>query len=109
MSLISNLDGKKLGPIIFKQAALWLPVVVGVVHQFLMFIDYSDRIYVFVDPPGYVDPFVTLEFQWWFVLLLGASGAAVVAYSRYFPSIPNRIALPFYIYACFLLLLVKPI
>jgi hypothetical protein len=109
MSLTNNLDSKKIAPIILRQAAIWFPVAIGVLHQFLMFIDYSDRIYVFVDPPGYIEPFVTLEFQWWVVLLVGSATAAVLAYSRYLPTVPNRIALPFYLYALFLLILVKPI
>ncbi len=109
MSQINDFDLRKLGPDIIKQAVIWFPVVIGVFHQFLMVIDYSDRIYVFVDPPGYIEPFVTLEVEWWFVLLFISSLLAISAYARRFQGIPNRIAFPFYSYVLFLLIFVKPI
>jgi hypothetical protein len=88
---------------------IWGPIVVGVVHQFFMYFFGIERIYVFVDPPGYVYPWASLEFEWWFVLLLGSAIIGILAYSGKFPRIPSRIAIPFYFYILFLLLLVKPV
>lgn len=92
-------------------------MVVGLVHQFLLaFLAERNRvdggigcIYVFVEPPGNVCPWVSLEYQWWIVLLLGSALACITAYSERFQGIPRRIALPIYIYILFLLVLVKPV
>ena len=92
---------------IIKQAILWFPIMVGVIHQFLMFLGVSRRIYVFVNPPEYIYPFVTLEFQWWIVLLLGSFFAFVVAYLDRVQSVPSRFSVPFYVYLLFLLILVN--
>ena len=96
-------------PGLFKQLVLWGPIIVGVVHQFLMYFFNIDRIYVFVTPPGYVYPFVSLEYQWWFVLLLGSSIVCLLSYSNRLSSIPTRVAFPFYLYILYLLILVKPV
>jgi formate hydrogenlyase subunit 3/multisubunit Na+/H+ antiporter MnhD subunit len=84
-------------------------IVVGVVHQFLMYFFRVERIYVFVNPPGYISPFVSLEYQWWFVLLLGSVVMCVMAYSDRLKNIPTRLAYPFYFYILFLLIFVKPV
>jgi hypothetical protein len=85
-------------------------IVVGVVHQFLMLPPFNiEGIYVFVNPPGYIYPFVSLEYQWWFVLLLGSAVMCIMAYADRLKSIPTRLAYPFYFYILFLLILVKPV
>ncbi len=104
-----EVNTRRLTAALFKQAMIWGPIVVGLVHQFLMAFFGIDRIYVFVDPPGYIQPWATLEWQWWFVLLLFSSFIALIGYSARFPSVPSRIALPFYLYILFLLIMVKPI
>ena len=96
---------------------IWVPVVIGLVHQFLLaFVAEDNRveggigcIYVFVKPPENICPLVSLEYQWWIVLLLGSAIAAISAYSERFPGIPRRVALPIYAYVLFLLILVKPV
>lgn len=99
----------KLLPALIKQAFLWGPIVAGVVHQFLMVAFKIERIYVFVDPPGYIRPLVALKFQWWIVLLLASAIISVLAYTDRLKGVPRRVALPFYLYILFLLILVKPV
>ena len=105
------------GSTLFKMLAVWIPIVGGVVHQLMMFFLNSppqepyrgDGIWVFVNPPGYVYPFVSLEYTWWFVLLIGSAAMCITAYSDRVESIPTRVWVPFYIYILFLLILVKPV
>jgi hypothetical protein len=101
---------------LIKTILIWLPIVGGLVHQFLMFLlntpedpYQGDGIWVFVNPPGYVYPFVSLEFTWWFVLLLASATMAVMAYSHRIQSLPSRFWVPAYGYILFLLILVKPV
>lgn len=94
---------------IFKYLVIWGLIVGGLVHQVLMYFFNVQSIYVFVNPPGYVYPFVSLEYQWWFVLLLLSALICISAYSDRLKSIPTRLALPFYVYILFLLYLVKPV
>lgn len=106
---VGDSELKKLAPILIKQIIIWGPIVVGVVHQFLMYFFGIDSIYVFVDPPGSIRPLVSLGWQWWFVLLLASSVICVAAYSKRFSTIPSRITLPMYLYILFLLIFVKPV
>ena len=94
---------------IFKYLVIWGLVVGGLVHQFLMYFFEIEKIPVFVNPPGDIYPLVSLEYEWWIVLLLVSSLICVSAYSDRLKSIPTRLALPFYIYIVFLLISVKPV
>ena len=115
---------------LFKIILIWGPITIGVIHQFLMFFlneycpEYDtpetqkqlfecstrgDGIWVILDPPGYVYPFVTLEYQWWILLLLLSSAITLIIYFNRLPKMHNRSAMPFYIYVVYLLILVKPI
>jgi len=109
MALTSDLDLKQLFPILFKQLLGWGPIVIGVVHQFLMYFFEIDRIPTFVNPPGDIYPWVSLEWQWWFVLIIGSSLIVIIAYSDRFGRIPSRVIYPFYAYLLFLLIFVKPV
>ena len=93
-----------------KQLLIWGPIVVGIVHQLLMIAPpafRTDRIPLFLDPPGDVYPFVTLESGWWLLLTLVTSALFILAYLKRLR--PHRIVIPFYAYLLVLLLLVKPI
>ncbi len=105
----TELDLQVLTPILIRQIIIWGPIVVGLVHQFLMYFFGIESIYVFVDPPGYIEPQISLGYQWWVALLLGSAMVCLIAYSNRFPSVPNRIAIPLYIYILFLLILIKPV
>lgn len=109
MAPATSTDLRRALPGLFKQILIWGPIIGGLVHQFLMFFFDIDWIYVFVNPPGYITPFVSLEYTWWFVLLVGSSPMAILAYSERIPNVPRRFALPFYLYVLFLLILVKPV
>lgn len=96
--------------------ALWGPIACGIIHQIAMYIgrerpdpERFDRIPVFVNPPGDIGPFVTLEYQWWLVLMLVTSSVFLLIQLRRQSAIPKRVAVPFYIYLLFLLIFVKPI
>ncbi|MBN1994122.1 MAG: hypothetical protein JW953_15600 [Anaerolineae bacterium] len=110
-------DWRKMLPILARQFLFWVPIVLGLIHQFLMLIlnnppgepKRGDGIYVFVKPPEYIYPFVSLEYQWWIVLLLVSIIMFVLAYSNRVGSIPSRFTVPFYAYILFLLILVKPV
>jgi hypothetical protein len=100
----------ELGPSItklIKQIVIWIPIVIGIVHQLLMWRYDVDRIYVFLEPPGYIYPFVTLETGWWLVLTLATSFLTILALTNLIR--PRRIVYPFYTYLLFLLICVKPI
>ena len=109
MGPITNFDSKKIGPALIKQLLIWGPVVIGLVHQFLMFAFKIETIYVFVNPPGYIGPIVTLQFEWWFVLLLGSALVCISSYLGRLQNVVGRMAFPLYVYILFLLILVKPI
>lgn len=86
---------------------IWIPILVGLVFQFLMFFFDVTRIYVFLNPPEYIKPFVTLEFGWWLVLTVATATLTVLTYFERIR--PRRLRYPFYLYLIFLLILVKPI
>lgn len=103
----SDADLRFLITNLVKLFLVWIPIVVGIVHQFLMFFFGIEGIYVVLEPPGTIYPFVTLEFGWWLVL---TSATAIVGALAYFNRIhPHRLFYPFYIYLIYLLILVKPI
>lgn len=104
-----TLEVRQLIPMVIRLTLVWGPVLVGVVHQILMWQFGIDEIYVFVNPPEYIVPFVTLGYQWWFVLLGISSFLAVMMYTGRFQNIPSRIAFPFYVYILYLLIFVKPV
>ncbi len=105
----TDLDIRKMPPTLIKSFFIWGLIVIGLVHQLFMFLFGISRIYVFVDPPGYLEPGVSLGFSWWFVLLLASSTMSVLASSGRLKTIPKRLALPFYLYILFLLIFVKPV
>src|SRR5262245_48793085 len=99
-SPVSDLELKGLVSGLFKQALIWAPIVVGVVHQILMFLFDIDTIWVFLDPPGYIYPFVSLEGGWWLVLTFGTAMLCLLAYINRIR--PRRVVYPLYIYLLFL-------
>ncbi len=105
----TDLDIKKMLPTLIKYLAIWGLIAVGLIHQFLMFFFDISHIKVFVDPPGRIEPTVSLGFSWWLVLLLASSTMAILAYSERLKTIPRRIALPFYLYILYLLIFIKPV
>jgi hypothetical protein len=66
-----------------------------------------ESIYVFLDPPGYVYPLVSLEFAWWLVLTMTTAILCLLAYIGRLR--PRRMVYPLYLYLLFLLILVKPV
>ena len=109
MSRTVESDLRKLISRYAKTALIWIPLLVGIIHQIAMrFFDF-ERIYVFVDPPGYIGPEVSLEYQWWIVLVLGTSMVYSLIVFRRLATFPKRTAAPFYLYLLFLLIFVKPL
>lgn len=102
-------DLGKVLPTLVKQTLIWGPIAAGLVHQIFMFLFGIDRIYVFVKPPEYIGPIISLEYQWWLVLFIASGFVAILAYSNRLTRMPKRVALPLYIYILFLLILVKPV
>lgn len=95
---------------LLRKLFFWLPLVVGLVHQILMWFFNIDRIYVFLDPPGHISPWVSIEIQWWIVLTFGTAILFfMVATDRLAQSLPDRLVYPLYIYLVYLLILVKPV
>lgn len=89
-----------------------IPIVVGLAHQFLMFITRNnpvpiDQIPVILNPPGNIYPFVTLELGWWFVLTVVSAILCLLVRAAVLR--PHRLIYPFYFYLIFLLIFVKPI
>jgi hypothetical protein len=106
-SPVSDFELKGLFAGLIKQAIIWAPIVVGVVHQILMYLFNIDSIYVFLTPPGYISPFVSLEAAWWLVLTLGTSLLCLLVYINRIR--PRRVIYPLYLYLIFLLIWVKPV
>ena len=102
-----NADFKLNPNQLVRQFIIWVPIVIGLIHQLLMGYFGVDRIYVFLNPPKYIYPFVTLEAGWWFLLTLVTAVLFVLSYLNRVR--PRRIVYPFYAYFVFLLILVKPI
>lgn len=109
MTPATNRDLRIALPGLIKWFLILGPVVGGLAHQLAMKFFGIDEMYVFVNPPGHIEPFVSLEWTWWFVLLAGSSLLAIFVYSERLQNIPRRTASPFYLYVLFLLLLVKPV
>jgi len=107
MTQTPNLDAKSITFGLVKQLIIWGPIVVGIIHQGLMFAFNIERIYVVLDPPGYIYPFTSLEFGWWIVLTLLSSVLCLLAYFNRIR--PHRLVYPFYAYLIFLLIFVKPV
>ena len=121
-SQTTDFKSKSLTPALLRHALLWIPIIGGLIHQFLMFFvpkfrggvtqagDFNfDCMNVFLDPPGYLKPIVTLEYQWWFLLLLVSAFVCILAYLERIRTFPNRLVIPFYVYILFLLIFVKPV
>jgi hypothetical protein len=98
-----------MASIVFKQLIIWGPIVVGLFHQLLMLLKVNNRLPVFVDPPGYIYPFVTLEWTWWLVLLFLSGVIALLIYAGRLQSLPARMVYPLYIYIIYLLIFIQPI
>ena len=90
-----------------KLLLIWVPIMIGIVHQILMRFFGIDRIFVLLTPPTYIYPFVTLGATWWFLLTITTAILAYLAYTHRLK--PRRTGYPFYFYLIFLLIFVKPI
>jgi len=116
MRQTNDVDFSKVLTYLAKLVAAWLPILVGIGHQIAMLFgrgrensEFYDQIPVFLDPPGTIGPFVTLEYQWWLVLTIFTATCYLLVVSRRLPNLPRRFGVPFYVYLLFLLILVKPI
>lgn len=107
---VTNSDLRAVLSGLVKQLIIWGPIVVGIVHQVLMYFSTTnerDGIYVFLDPPGYIYPFTSLEAAWWIVLTLITS---ILCFLTSIDRLrPHRLVYPFYAYLLFLLIFVKPV
>jgi|GEM_PF-4491826 len=93
---------------IFKWIIVWGPLLGGVIHQILMGFFGRSAIYVFV-PPTYIYPLVSVAYQWWFLLVVGAATLFILAYWDRPKRVTQHLSVPVYLYLLFLLMLVKPI
>ena len=98
-------DVKHLLPFLLKLLAIITPILLGIGAQIIYFLDIS-CINVIIDPPGEICPWVSLEWLWWIVILLGCLTFITLAYIE---RIPQRFMYPIYIYTIFLLILIKPV
>ncbi len=103
----ADLDLKSITFRFAVQFMVWVPIVVGIVHQLLMFAFDVNGIYVGLNPPGTIYPFVTLELTWWLVLTILTATLCLLTYTNRIR--PHRLVTPFYIYLVFLLIWVRPI
>jgi hypothetical protein len=81
--------------------------MVGIIFQILMYFFGVTRIYVVLDPPEYIHPFVTLETGWWLVITISSAIFYLLAYTERIR--PRRLIYPLYIYIVYLLIFVKPV
>ncbi len=99
---------KQLIPTLLKHLLLWIPIGVGIAHQVMIRFK-VECIYVFVKPPEYLCPAVTLSFQWWIVLFISCALFFILSYTNLLKKRGQRLMVPIYLYILFLLLFVKPI
>lgn len=109
MLQVTASDSNKRLSVLVKKFLPWFPIIVGIIHQFLMAFFGIEGIYVFVNPPQYIHPWASLEYQWWIVLTFVTSLMYILMYLNRLPSVPRRIMIPTFVYLLFLLILVKPI
>ncbi len=88
---------------------LSIPVIIGFMWQIAMAFFEVEYLYVFLSPPGHIQPLVSLEPSWWVVVLLFSFIFTILINGEKIASIPKRSAIPIYFYILFLLILVKPI
>jgi len=103
-----NEDTRQLVHKILKLVFAWVPVIIGFGHQYLMRSEPNHGIYVFLDPPGYIRPQVTLQITWWFMLLMMSGLLTILLATNRIKNTHNRAIYP-YIYLLFLLILVRPV
>jgi hypothetical protein len=109
MTIRNDNDLNRLVIDYLKLVTIWTPILVGIVHQLAMALFNYDAIPVFLDPPGEIMPWASLETPWWVVLTFLTFLMYFLISTRVFSNLPRRVALPFYFYLLFLLIFVKPI
>jgi hypothetical protein len=92
---------------LIKYTVFWIPIMVGIIFQILMYFFGFTRIYVVLKPPEYIYPFTTLELGWWLVVTLISAIFYLLAYADRIR--PHRLIYPLYAYIVFLLIFVKPV
>ncbi len=100
-------DTKLLVRKTLKLVFAWAPLIVGIVHQFFMLSGGPRRIYVFLKPPEYIEPIVTLTVTWWIMLLLGSGVLTLLLATNRIRNTRYRVLYP-YAYFVFLLIFVEP-
>ena len=90
-----------------KYTLFWIPIIVGITFQILMYFYGFTRIYVVLRPPGYIYPVVTLELAWWLVVTITSTTFYLLVYTDRIR--PRRLIYPLYAYIVFLLIFVKPV
>lgn len=104
-----NLDKNQLLNLLFKFLIWVMPVLCGVLNQIRMLFSGQIRgIYVFVNPPEYLYPLLSIDVSWWLVLVIGTTVLLGVSYISKQRAV-SRGTYPLYIYLIFLLILVRPI
>jgi hypothetical protein len=103
---IDNIDLRAFFVGFIKQVFFWTPIVVGIIFQILMRFFGFTRIYVILNPPEYIYPFVTLEPSWWLLMLLLSILVYFLASTGRLR--PHRLVVPLYLYIVYLLIFVKP-
>lgn len=109
MDRLRNIDRKEAIKSTLYLVLLVMPIACGLINQLRMLMSGKrEGIYIFVDPPGYIYPEMSLEFTWWVVLVLVTAIMMVITYTSNLRAV-SRTVYPLYAYLVFLLVLVKPV
>ena len=109
MDKIRSLNRKQVLNILLSVLVFGVPLFCGLFNQVRMFFNGKIMgIYVFVNPPEYLYPIVTLDLSWWVVLVLGTGILMGMVYTIKLRAV-SRALYPLYIYLLFLVILVRPI
>ena len=109
MNNVKQLNRNQVLNILLQTLFFGVPLFFGLLNQVRMLFNGKIMgIYVFVDPPEYLYPIVTLGLSWWVFLVLGTAIMMGVVYTIKLRDI-SRTLYPLYLYLLFLVILVRPI
>lgn len=105
LTQIRNLNNNPHLSQLVKWNLVLIPVLGGCYAQY-RYARGATEIYVYLNPPGHISPWMSLEWLWWMILFIGTTTFCYLTLTR---RLPRRLFYSVYIYLLFLLVFVKAI